>query len=71
LDVVVSIAILVPDFVVGERTSGSEIEGLLRAGKNVYQFDYEDNLKVAHGAIGVLKYPPPLHFHRDVPQIGQ
>ncbi len=47
---VVSTAVIIPDFAAGNRISDSEIEALLlRAEKNVGQFDYED--KAVHGAI--------------------
>ena len=38
-DVVVSTTVIVPDFTASNRISDSEIEGLLRAEKNVCQFD--------------------------------
>jgi hypothetical protein len=50
LDMVVSTVVIVTDFAAGKRISDIEIEGLLRAGRNVCQLDCED--KAVHGAIG-------------------
>ena len=42
LDVVLSTTVIVPDFTASKRISHSEIEGLLRAEKNVCQLDCDD-----------------------------
>ena len=50
LDMIVSTVVIVTDFAAGKRISDIEIEGLLRAGRNVCQLDCEN--KAVHGAIG-------------------